>query len=111
MTSDSKEFYPGYLELVRYLNENETYSYSEFLDTILTSVRSSDEWFALDNTWTRRFLFKAKELKPTNFTTLESISMSIRLFPSKVKRFNPRKESQIVVAGMKANAPSLNENR
>jgi len=64
-----------YLELVRYLKENKAWSYAVFLnchrDTILTTVRPSDSWLALDSTWTRRYLFKAKEFNPANFATLE----------------------------------------
>ncbi|CAB5361219.1 unnamed protein product [Rhizophagus irregularis] len=71
----AENFYVGYSELVRYLKENKAWSYAVFLnchrDTILTTVRPSDSWLALDSTWTRRFLFKAKEFNPENFATLE----------------------------------------
>ncbi|RUS27717.1 hypothetical protein BC938DRAFT_482841 [Jimgerdemannia flammicorona] len=74
MTSNSKEFYSGFSALANYLEDNETWSYAEFLAqyraTILASPPFLDDWSALDGCWARRFLFRA-QLDPRNNSALE----------------------------------------
>ncbi|GES78735.1 C2H2-type zinc finger transcription factor [Rhizophagus clarus] len=72
------EPYVGYSELVRYLkdNDNATWSYAKFLtlhrDTLLKSPPFLNEWFHLDGRWANRFLYKIKELDPSNFDIMEN---------------------------------------
>ncbi|RUP42792.1 hypothetical protein BC936DRAFT_138084 [Jimgerdemannia flammicorona] len=64
-TYNEQGIYPGYSCLIEYLEQNDSWSYLEFLrlyrERLLNVGPFSDDWTALDSTWRRRFQRELKE--------------------------------------------------